>query len=361
MAAQVVRLPPLPSIREVIKLYKLNALKQLSQNFLFDPRLTDKIVKNAGTIVHNEVCEVGPGPGAITRSILMKRPSKLILIEKDPRFTPCLEMLAAASPCPVELHIGDVMSFTMQNIFSEKNRKEWENGLPNIRILGNLPFNVSTPLIIKWLHAISERKSAWEYGRVPLTLTFQKEVAERIVAPEGHQQRCRLSVMCQNWCAVDHRFTIPGKAFLPKPDVDVGVVHFTPHVKPIIDLPFKLVEKVVGTVFRHRQKHIYRPAALLFPNKGLGPDKTQENLVEELFQRAKVKPTLRSFQLNVHEFAQLCMAFKMMCDDIPGLAKYDRNEHSIEKTYVAYKEEVVEDIDNEEAEDDEDEIDLTKL
>ncbi|KAL1462972.1 hypothetical protein WDU94_014768 [Cyamophila willieti] len=151
------RLPPMPSIRDIIKLYKLRALKQLSQNFLFEPRLTDKIVHNAGTITGNEVCEVGPGPGSITRSILKKGPSRLVLIEKDPRFTPCLEMLAQASKVPVSLHIGDVMSFTMQNMFSEDRRKSWEEGLPGIRIIGNLPFNVSTPLIIKWLHAIAEK------------------------------------------------------------------------------------------------------------------------------------------------------------------------------------------------------------
>ncbi|KAI5710922.1 hypothetical protein M8J75_012453 [Diaphorina citri] len=307
MAAKALRLPPMPSIRDIIKLYKLRALKQLSQNFLFEPRLTDKIVRNAGTITGNEVCEVGPGPGSITRSILNRRPARLVLIEKDPRFTPCLDMLAQASPCPVHFHLGDVMSFTMQNMFSEDRRRDWSEGLPGIRIIGNLPFNVSTPLIIK--------QSAWSYGRVPLTLTFQKEVAERMIAMEGMEQRCRLSIMCQNWCNVDHRFTIPGKAFIPKPQVDVGVVHFTPRVHPIIDLPFKLIERVVSCVFRYRQKQVYKPASLLFP-------KRKRQLVVSLLERACVKPILRPYQLSVQEFGQICLAYRDMCEEMPGLYEY---------------------------------------
>uniref|UniRef100_A0A8D9AND8 rRNA adenine N(6)-methyltransferase n=1 Tax=Cacopsylla melanoneura TaxID=428564 RepID=A0A8D9AND8_9HEMI len=345
--ATAVRLPPMPSIRDIIKLYKLRALKQLSQNFLFEPRLTDKIVRNAGTITGNEVCEVGPGPGSITRSILKKGPSRLVLIEKDPRFTPCLEMLAQASKVPVSLHIGDVMSFTMQNMFSEDKRRSWEEGLPGIRIIGNLPFNVSTPLIIKWLHAISEKQSAWSYGRVPLTLTFQKEVAERMVAPEGSEQRSRLSVMCQNWCEVNHRFTISGKAFIPKPQVDVGVVHFTPRVTPIIDLPFKLVEKVISCVFRYRQKYVTKPASLLFP-------KDRPELVQHLIERAQIRPDLRPYQLSIYEFAQLCHVYDALCKEIPGL--YDMKiEDSLETGIPQGDEE------KKQAEERDDQIDFNKL
>lgn len=322
MAAPALRLPPLPSIRDIIKLYKLRALKQLSQNFLFEPRLTDKIVRHAGTLADTEVCEVGPGPGSITRSILTRRPARVLLIEKDPRFTPCLEMLAQAAHCPVNLHIGDVMSFNMQDMFSEDRRRAWKEGLPGIRIIGNLPFNVSTPLIIKWLHAISEKRSAWAYGRVPLTLTFQKEVGERMIAPAGAEQRCRLSLMCQNWCHVDYRFTIPGKAFIPKPQVDVAVVHFTPRVTPVIDLPFKLVERVMACVFKYRQKFVYKPASLLFPQ-------SEQHLVQELIERARIKPDLRPYQLSIQEFAQLCHAYDSILKDKPELGKHRTEEEEV--------------------------------
>lgn len=98
-----------------------------------------------------------------------------------------------------------------------------------------------------------------------MTLTFQKEVAERMVAPITDKQRCRLSVMCQMWCDVYHKFTIPGKAFVPKPDVDVGVVTFYPLKNPLVDLPFKMVERVVGTIFNMRQKYSLRGTGNLFP------------------------------------------------------------------------------------------------
>ncbi|CAG2055003.1 unnamed protein product [Timema podura] len=258
-AAKVVaRLPPLPTVRDLVRLYRLRALRQLSQNFLMDQRLIDKIVKVAGRIKCGQVCEVGPGPGGITRAILNRAPERLVVIEKDHRFLPTLE--AKACENRMEVIIGDVMGFNMEKCFPEDFRKEWVDEQPNVHLIGNLPFSVSTPLIIKWLEAISERRSAWSYGRVGMTLTFQKEVAERMVAPVTTSQRCRLSIMCQNWCDVRHAFTIPGKAFVPKPDVDVGVVHFIPKVEPIIPLPFKLVEKVVRSIFSFRQKYSIRGA-----------------------------------------------------------------------------------------------------
>jgi len=137
--------------------------------------------------------------------------------------------LAESSPVPLELIFGDVMNFNLEQMFNEDNKMEWEDKCPQMHLIGNLPFNVSTPLIIRWLKAISERyyiicsiynfhyhfyiyrKSAWRYGRVRMTLTFQKEVAERMAAPIMTRERSRLSVMCQNWCRVEHKFNIPGK------------------------------------------------------------------------------------------------------------------------------------------------------
>lgn len=100
------------------------------------------------------------------------------------------------------------------------------------------------------------RRNAWSLGRVKMTLTFQEEVAERIVSQPFAKNRCRMSVMCQNWCNVTHKFTIPGRAFLPKPDVNVGIVHFEPLKEPIIPLPFDLIEKVLRTLFLSKQKYI---------------------------------------------------------------------------------------------------------
>lgn len=177
--SQVIRLPPLPSIRDLIKLYKLRAMKELSQNFLMDPRLTSRIARSVGSMKDCEVCEVGPGPGNITRSIIQNQPSKVLIIEKDKRFIPSLEvivsnyyffllckfilvyilaqLLAESSPIPLELIFGDVMNFNMEKMFNENYIKDWDDMCPQIHLIGNLPFNVSTPLIIQWLKAISER------------------------------------------------------------------------------------------------------------------------------------------------------------------------------------------------------------
>ncbi|KAJ9590948.1 hypothetical protein L9F63_016046, partial [Diploptera punctata] len=314
---EAMRLPPLPTIRDILRLYRLRALRNLSQNFLMDQRLTDKIVKAAGRITNNEVCEVGPGPGGITRSILNRNPSQLIVIEKDERFMPALELLTESCDGRMQVILGDVLSFDMSKMFSDDKRRSWEESPPRINIIGNLPFSVSTPLIIKWIHAISERRNAWTYGRTQLTLTFQKEVAERMVADIMSPQRCRLSVMCQNWCDVQHKFTIPGRAFVPKPDVDVGVVHFTPLIEPKIPFPFHLVEKVVRSIFSYRQKYSIRGAETLFPTP------IRELLGKKMYQIADIDPTTRPFQLTIEEFGRLCEAYVSVCDQDPRLYKYN--------------------------------------
>lgn len=265
--AKPLRLPPLPTIRDLVKLYRLKALRQLSQNFLMDERLTDKIVRAAGKIKNHYVCEVGPGPGGITRSIIKKQPKKLIVVEKDPRFVPTLELLqeSCSDYTDMQIELGDIRTYNLEKGFNQAPKHGWFDAPPPIHLIGNLPFSVSTILLVEWLHAISQKSSAWAFGRTSMTLTFQKEVAERMVAPVGHKQRCRLSVMCQFWCNIDYKFTIPGKAFVPKPDVDVGVVTLYPLKNPGVDMPFKIVEKVVRNIFNMRQKYSIRGTERLFP------------------------------------------------------------------------------------------------
>jgi dimethyladenosine transferase 1 len=142
----------------------------------------------------------------------------------------------------------------MENIFPEKLVQPWNADPPKIHIVGNLPFGVSTPLIIRWLNAIADKTQAWRYGRTPLTLMFQKEIGERMTAQPGSPQRSRLSIMTQYLCDVKINFIINGRSFVPPPDVDAALVHFTPRVEPLIPYPFKVVEKVVRHVFQFRQK-----------------------------------------------------------------------------------------------------------
>ncbi|XP_023061853.1 dimethyladenosine transferase 1, mitochondrial isoform X1 [Piliocolobus tephrosceles] len=314
------RLPPLPTIREIIKLFRLQATKQLSQNFLLDLRLTDKIVRKAGNLANAYVYEVGPGPGGITRSILNADVAELLVVEKDTRFIPGLQMLSEAAPGKLRIVHGDVLTFKVEKAFSESLQRPWEDDPPNVHIIGNLPFSVSTPLIIKWLENISCRDGPFVYGRTQMTLTFQKEVAERLAANTGSKQRSRLSVMAQYLCNVRHIFTIPGRAFVPKPEVDVGVVHFTPLIQPKIEQPFKLVEKVVQNVFQFRRKYCHRGLGMLFPEA-----QRLEN-TGRLLELADIDPTLRPRQLSISHFKSLCDVYRKMCDEDPQLFAYNFRE-----------------------------------
>ncbi|KAG8522425.1 Mitochondrial dimethyladenosine transferase 1 [Galemys pyrenaicus] len=318
MAAPAFRLPPLPTIREIIKLFRLQAMKQLSQNFLLDLKLTggwlfrapgclpesrgawagvrvprvwagragpaascaeaaraaafaagfrargrsgvartgcaaaertlgrrrvrsdpggcgrggrvpleDKIVRKAGSLTGAHVYEVGPGPGGITRSILNAGVAELLVVEKDIRFIPGLQMLSDAAPGKLRIVHGDVLTFKIEKAFPESLKRQWEDEPPAVHIIGNLPFSVSTPLIIKWLDNVSRRDGPFTYGRTRMTLTFQKEVAERLTASTGSKQRSRLSIMAQYLCHVQHVLTIPGRAFLPKPEVSVCLFSYS--------------------------------------------------------------------------------------------------------------------------------------
>lgn len=314
-----IRLPPLPSIKDIIRLYKLRALRELSQNFLMEPRLIDKIVRAAGSIDNHVVCEVGPGPGGITRSIIKQAPRKVILIEKDPRFLPSLELLADACKDKVDVDIvtGDILKTDIAHFIPKDVKTDWNDSPPPVNLIGNLPFSVSTILIIRWLELISKQEGPWEFGRTRMTLTFQKEVAERMAARILDKQRCRLSVMCQNWCNVNYKFDISGEAFLPKPEVDVGVVTLTPLKYPIIKQPFKLVEKVVRQIFSMRQKYSLRGAETLFPKDA------RDEMAKRLFKMAEVDPVTRPFQIANGEFSRICNAYSDLIIKYPEFENYD--------------------------------------
>ncbi|EDW19333.2 dimethyladenosine transferase 1, mitochondrial [Drosophila mojavensis] len=307
------RLPPLPSIRDLVKLYKLQAMKQLSQNFLMDERLTDKIVKSAGRIDHNDiVLEVGPGPGGITRSILRRQPQRLLLVEKDARFTETLQLLReCARPLDMEVEIyhEDILRFNIEQHVPDTTQR--------LHLIGNLPFAISTRLLINWFDDLSRRRGAFRRNDTCMTLTFQKEVAERICAQVGSEQRCRLSVMSQIWTEPVLKFIIPGKAFVPKPQVDVGVVKVIPLKRPKTELPFPLVERVVRHIFSMRQKYCRRGYSTLLPPEG------REETTQALFQRADVKDTMRPFELSVAECLRLADAYADHLVAHPEVANYD--------------------------------------
>ncbi|MEE6475365.1 hypothetical protein FKM82_010728 [Ascaphus truei] len=229
-------------------------------------------------------------------------------------------MLTEASMGKVRIVHGDILTYRMERAFPKHLQKQWEDDPPNVHIIGNLPFNVSTPLIIKWLEQVANRNGPFTYGRTQMTLTFQKEVAERMIASTGSRQRSRLSIMSQYLCNVKTCFIIPGCAFIPKPEVDVGVVHFTPLIQPQIEQPFKLVERVVQSVFQFRRKYCYRGVGILFP------EAQRLQLTEQMLLLADVDPTLRPGELTIAHFRSLCNVYRGLCDQDPSLFTYNFRE-----------------------------------
>ncbi|XP_069787717.1 dimethyladenosine transferase 1, mitochondrial isoform X2 [Narcine bancroftii] len=238
---------------------------------------------------------------------------------------PLNQLLAEAAPGKMRIVHGDILTYNMERAFPKEFQKEWESGLPNVHIIGNLPFSVSTPLIIKWLENIANRNGPFVFGKTRMTLTFQKEVAERLTASTSSRQRSRLSIMAQYLCNVKSCFTIPGKAFVPKPKVDVGIVHFTPLERPQINQPFKLVEKVVRCTFSFRRKYCRRGIETLFP------EDQRSELTERMFYNADVDPTLRPTQLSIPHFQNLCDAYSLLCNENEDLFTYNYREELRQK------------------------------
>ncbi|KAG1655279.1 Dimethyladenosine transferase 1, mitochondrial [Nymphon striatum] len=357
-ARSVIRLPPMPTVNDLLKLYKIHAEKKLSQNFLLDRNLCKRIVKTSGNLKNCHVCEIGPGPGSITRAILEEDIAKLSVIEKDHKFRPNLEMLEDAVKGKMCIEWGDILNYDFEKMFDKTLKKDWNEHSPDIRVIGNLPFNISTPLIIKLLKQMSEKSGLFSYGRTKLTLTFQSEVAERLFAPPGHHQRCKLSVMAQYLSDVKYNFIISvqsylsdlisvrntvnktcvsyetrlnvpdyaqkhvgarafsgvaprlwnvlpvsiREAFKPPPKVCVGVVSFTPLKFPLINQPFDLVSKIVKTIFTHRQKKCIKTLRLLVP----------EDIAVTILRKADVDSCKRPYQLSTKEFSRICDAYHEM-------------------------------------------------
>ena len=234
---------------------------------------------------------------------------------------PSLELLKEAATVgggfQMDIVQGDILKHPTDSHFEGLKKVEWTDPKPNIALIGNLPFAISTRLLINWLKDVSLRRGIWAYGRASMTLTFQKEVAERINAPMLNEQRCRLTIMSQTWTQPTMNFIINGKAFLPKPEVDVGVVTFLPLKHPKTDVPFDVVEKTMRHLFSMRQKYVRRGIGTLFP------EETREEQTERIFDEADVDPLARSFELSNEECLRLAKAYFEACQQQPGLYEFN--------------------------------------
>uniref|UniRef100_UPI003B51E483 16S rRNA (adenine(1518)-N(6)/adenine(1519)-N(6))- dimethyltransferase RsmA n=1 Tax=Roseovarius indicus TaxID=540747 RepID=UPI003B51E483 len=272
----------LPPLREVIATHGLSARKSLGQNFLLDLNLTAKIARAAGDLAGSDVLEIGPGPGGLTRGLLAEGARKVLAVEKDSRCIPALEEIAAACPGRLQIIEGDALEVDPLAHLT-----------PPIRIAANLPYNVGTELLVRWLTP-KDWPPFWE----SLTLMFQREVAERIVAQPGGKAYGRLAVLAQWRCDARIVMSLPPGAFSPPPKVSSAVVHLTALPAPRYPANPKILQDVVARAFNQRRKMLR--AAL----KGLGPD------IEDRLVAAGIKPTDRAEVVSLEQFCALARGFE---------------------------------------------------
>jgi len=319
MAAKNLCFPSLPAIRDFIHMYQLKASRILSQNYIMDMNINRKFIKMSGALPGAHVIEIGPGPGGITRAILENNPHRLDVVEIDKQFIKPLEHLARYADGRMNIHHANILKTDMEAIWAEANclRHAWWDEPPNLHVVGNLPFNIASPLIIKLLRMMSKREGPWAFGRVSLTLTFQLEVAQRICAPIECPERTRISIVSQYVSTPTLEFVIPGQCFVPKTEVDVGVVRFIPREQPLISTPFDVVEKLCRHAFHYRQKRILKPLKTLYPRE------MANEMAHELLRECRIDPTLLCFQIGMDEYADLCVHYEKQCHRTPGLFAYN--------------------------------------
>lgn len=272
----------LPPLREVIARHELSARKSLGQNFLLDLNLTAKIARSAGELSQADVLEVGPGPGGLTRGLLAEGARKVVAVEKDSRCLPALAEIASAYPGRLEVLNADALEIDAAAHMT-----------PPIKIVANLPYNVGTELLTRWLD-VPEWPPFWE----SLTLMFQREVAQRIVAQPGTKAYGRLAVLAQ-W-RTDARIVmeLPPEAFTPAPKVRSAVVHLKALDAPRYPADSDTLKNVVARAFNQRRKMLR--ASL----KGLAPD------IEDRLTAVGISPTDRAENVDLERFCAMARALK---------------------------------------------------
>jgi 16S rRNA (adenine1518-N6/adenine1519-N6)-dimethyltransferase len=230
----------LPSISQTIKEYNLFAKKKLSQNFILDLNLTNKIINLSDRVKYNSIIEIGPGPGSLTRSLLLNGAKKVIAIEKDKRFIDVLQILKIASHNKLIIENEDALNINLKDIINKYN-------IINAEIIANLPYSIATKLLLKWIPFPKKINQ--------MTLMFQKEVAERITAKPGSKKYGRLSILIGLMAEAKIIMHIPSSAFKPQPKVDSAIVQIKPKIKKI-RFNKDILEKITKNLFNQRRKQI---------------------------------------------------------------------------------------------------------
>lgn len=267
----------LPPLRDVIRDHELVAKKQLGQNFLLDLNLTAKIARQAGDLSGCDVLEVGPGPGGLTRGLLAEGARRVLAVEKDPRCLPALAEISEAYPGRLQVINGDALEVDVLSHLT-----------PPIRVVANLPYNVGTELLVRWL-----TPKVWPPFWESLTLMFQKEVAERIVAKPRTEHYGRLALLVQWRCEAKIVLHLPPEAFTPAPKVHSAVVHLTRLETPRYPADGAVLARITAMAFNQRRKMLRSSL------KGMGPD------IEEKLVAAGIAPTARAEEISLEGFCAL--------------------------------------------------------
>jgi 16S rRNA (adenine1518-N6/adenine1519-N6)-dimethyltransferase len=266
----------LPPLREVIAAHGLSAKKSLGQNFLFDLNLTRRIARAAGPLEEMTIYEVGPGPGGLTRALLAEGAAKVVAVERDERCIPALEEIADAYPGRLEIVRGDALALDERTLLKDEP----------VRIAANLPYNIGTALLVKWLTAPD-----WPPFWQSLTLMFQREVAERIVAKPDSEHYGRLSVLAQWRTTAKILFDVSRNAFVPPPSITSSIVRLEPLAEPVAPANLRDLERVTQAAFGQRRKMLRQSLKSL--------------LAEDAIRAAGIDPTARAETLSVADFAAL--------------------------------------------------------
>jgi 16S rRNA (adenine1518-N6/adenine1519-N6)-dimethyltransferase len=278
---------PLPPLRDVIARYELAAKKSLGQNFLLDLNLTRKIARAAGPLEDTTIYEIGPGPGGLTRALLMESAACVIAVERDERCLPALEDIARAFPGRLQIVPADALELDEAKLFRDRDIDG------PIRIAANLPYNIGSALLVKWLTS-----ETWPPFWQSLTLMFQREVAERITARPDSKSYGRLSVISQWRTRAKILFDVSPRAFTPPPKITSAIVRIEPLAEPLAPARLHDLEAVTAAAFGHRRKMLRQSLKSLTPN------------AEELVRGAGLDPTARAENLSVSDFAALARAYR---------------------------------------------------
>jgi 16S rRNA (adenine1518-N6/adenine1519-N6)-dimethyltransferase len=269
----------LPPLREVIAKYDLAARRALGQNFLLDLNLTAKIARAAGDLSAGTTIEIGPGPGGLTRALLSHGARELIAIERDARCLGALAEIAGAYPGRLTIVEGDALAVDCAKLGSAPRR-----------VVANLPYNIATPLLIRWLQQGAAFAS--------LTVMVQKEVADRLIANPRSKDYGRLSVLTQFLSRPRRLFDLPPRAFVPPPKVTSTVIQILPLPEPAFAARLGDLERVTQAAFGQRRKMLRQSLRSLGGN------------AEALLAAAEITPTARAEELSVAQFAALALALE---------------------------------------------------